>query len=270
MPKNCTKYSRELLETVVESSRSYKDVLVRLGLKADRRSYRFIAEKIAKYGILIDHFVGSNTRGKTAANDEVVRQIRERIRWSDEELFCKDGPRITGERLRARLLELGRSYLCALCGQRPVWNGKILTLQVDHINGNSTDNRLTNLRFLCPNCHTQTETFGRKRNWHPLDEIVSPTCGQCGVPVSKGNNRCCRCANQETGKQRLGKNARAAWPSLEELRRMVVESSYLAVGRLLGVSDNAVRKHLRTHSKENTDVGSSSSNMPMWNTVGGI
>jgi len=51
------------------------------------------------------------------------------------------------------------SYSCAGCGNTGSYNGKKLTLQLDHINGVNNDNRLENLRFLCPNCHSQTDTF---------------------------------------------------------------------------------------------------------------
>lgn len=51
---------------------------------------------------------------------------------------------------------------CSVCDQNTIWNNKSLTLQLDHIDGNSDNNLPENLRLLCPNCHTQTETFTSK------------------------------------------------------------------------------------------------------------
>jgi 5-methylcytosine-specific restriction endonuclease McrA len=55
-----------------------------------------------------------------------------------------------------------RAEVCEECGQTNVHNDKHLTLQIDHVNGNNKDNRVENLRVICPNCHTQTHNWGVK------------------------------------------------------------------------------------------------------------
>ena len=61
-----------------------------------------------------------------------------------------------------RWLQETQNNCCALCSIAPFWNGKPLTLQLDHVDGDSDNNHFTNVRLLCPNCHTQTDTFGSK------------------------------------------------------------------------------------------------------------
>ncbi len=57
------------------------------------------------------------------------------------------------------MLESGIAYECACCGQGPDWCGEKLTLQIDHIDGDWSNNQRENVRFLCPNCHSQTATY---------------------------------------------------------------------------------------------------------------
>ncbi len=65
--------------------------------------------------------------------------------------------------LRRRLVEEGvLEYKCDICKCPPIWNGAPLSLHLDHVNGVYNDNRVENLRFLCPNCHSQTETYAGK------------------------------------------------------------------------------------------------------------
>ena len=73
----------------------------------------------------------------------------------------ESGQKVGEGSLKQYLLEKSR-FKCESCGTGEMWNNKALTLQLDHIDGNSDNNSLDNLRILCPNCHTQTETYGAK------------------------------------------------------------------------------------------------------------
>lgn len=79
------------------------------------------------------------------------------------ELILVEDSHYNRSHLRNRLIKEG--YLenkCSICGLFPIWNNQNLTLQLDHINGKKYDNRIQNLRLLCPNCHSQTSTFSGK------------------------------------------------------------------------------------------------------------
>lgn len=83
-------------------------------------------------------------------------------RLTDEEVFVENST-YARHHIKQRLLKYV-AYECKECGQGLEWNGKPLTLQLEHINGVRDDNRIDNLCFLCPNCHTQTSTYA-KRNY---------------------------------------------------------------------------------------------------------
>lgn len=84
------------------------------------------------------------------------------FKWVNETLGRVERGEVVNHTTLKKYLVEKHGDQCAECGQIGVWNNKPLTLQLDHIDGNSDNNLPSNLRLLCPNCHTQTDTFGSK------------------------------------------------------------------------------------------------------------
>ena len=137
------------------------------------------------------------------------------------------------------------SYICAVCGQEPFWNGRPLSLILDHINGVNNDHRLENLRFVCPNCNIQLPTYGSKNHnkRQQKKQKVLYLCEVCNkhVKVSKKARSCRGCM--------LYQKYATIWPACSELKNLVLQHGYLGVGRLIGVSDGAVRKRVKKCAK---------------------
>lgn len=156
-----SKYTLERLAPIVAVSRSIVDVLRALGLKPTGGNYRNINGHIRALSLDTSHFTGQGwSRGQTSATSDAVRRTTAAKSYPDEVVFVERCEvQIHGPRLAARLRRMGRPYLCSECGIS-TWRDRPLTLHLDHVNGIHNDNRLENLRFLCPNCHQQTETWG--------------------------------------------------------------------------------------------------------------
>jgi hypothetical protein len=150
------KYTFEILEPVVKSSLSFAEVLRNLGLKQTGGSQSNIKKLVIEYGLNTDHFLGqarnqgdAHRGGPKKTTAEEILVLRDRLARPE-----------SAHRLRRAMIEIGIPYKCSLCNIKDTWNEKPLMLTVDHINGHRFDNRRENLRFLCPNCHSQTPTFG--------------------------------------------------------------------------------------------------------------
>ena len=138
-------YTKEELQEAIINSSSISGVIRYLGLNKSSGTYRTIEKRIDEYR-LVPNF----TRKKHK-------------KYSHETIFCErstyDRKSVRNKIIKENFLE----YKCSICNIFD-WNNQPLSLQLDHINGVRDDNRLENLRFLCPNCHTQTSTWGINNN----------------------------------------------------------------------------------------------------------
>jgi len=152
-------YTTEELREAVRQARSYRQVLLALGLApAGGGAYSTLKRRIKELGLDTQHFTGQGwSRGRSNVHPERRLPL-------DSLLTCQSSVQNLGW-LKRRLISEGRLVeRCAVCAMEPTWNGRPLVLRLDHINGVRDDNRLSNLRLVCPNCDSQLPTFaGRNR-----------------------------------------------------------------------------------------------------------
>jgi hypothetical protein len=136
--------------------------------------------------------------------------------------------------LKSRLYSEGLlERKCCLCGQDENWNDMKISLILDHINGINNDNRIENLRIVCPNCNAGLDTFAGRNTKKAKKKHYCI----CGSEKDRNASRCRKCFF--IARQKIKR------PPIEELIKEVEEFGYSATGRKYGVSDNAVRKWIK-------------------------
>lgn len=144
-------YSEQHVREAVQNSICWTDVLKNLGLSPQGGNETTIKRYVKKYNISIEHF---DIKIALARNNKTIGVNR----------LCKTDQPVHRSQIRALVIkEKLLPYVCNECDSPPVWRDKPLTLELDHIDGDTSNNIITNLRFLCPNCHDQTLTYGRRK-----------------------------------------------------------------------------------------------------------
>jgi predicted restriction endonuclease len=143
----------ENIEEIVRNSFTYQEVMTKLGYRCKGGGvFRSLKKRLVKLNIDTSHFKGkSHGTSKTAKKTLDIILVEN----SDYMNLYSLKKRIVKE----NMLE----YKCELCGINN-WLGKQLTLHLDHKNGNNRDHRIENIRFLCPNCHSQTDNYAGRNN----------------------------------------------------------------------------------------------------------
>ncbi len=156
MPKP-RKYTDVQFIEAVKQSLSVRQILRNLGLKEAGGNYAICKKRITDMGLDISHFGTSKERQGWAKG----KTFKGRYFYPLEEILVEDRY-CQSFKLKLRLIEAGYfETICSVC-KLTEWMGHTIPLELDHMNGKNNDNRIENLRLLCPNCHAQTSNYRGK------------------------------------------------------------------------------------------------------------
>lgn len=187
---------------IIKESNNINQVCVKLGKEPTNTNYYTIKKIIKKYNIDISHFCISNS-GKNYKKFDL------------DEILCENSKYTSTTHLRNRLIKENiKEEKCECCGNT-MWIGKKIPLQLHHINGERTDNRIENLQLLCPNCHALTDNY-------------------CGSNIDY--------TKMTYNRKEVVKKEKVI-PSKEEILKMVLKCETMKeIETGFGVKDNCVRK----------------------------
>lgn len=150
-------WTDDQLKECVKQSTSMFEVVEKLGLSKTGSVHQLVTRYVRELNLDTSHFSGSR-------NSSFI---------PTDKILVKDSTYRSNTRLKDRILkEKLLEYKCSRCGITE-WLGAPIVLQLDHVNGNNRDNELVNLRMLCPNCHSQTETYGGRNKNSPTNTYSS-------------------------------------------------------------------------------------------------
>lgn len=218
----------ELIE-LINDANSVSDALRKIGYSNPGRNAETLKERCKKENIDIQPLI---QKGISHAKN-YQWATRPLIPW--EEILVENST-YSRHTLKKRLLkDKIIEYKCSICGIDSFWNNKKLSLVLDHINGIYNDNRIDNLRFVCPNCNAQTETFAGKNK---IKNIIKCSCGEVISRYAK-TGLCLKCANRKRCRKL------DIYPSKEQIEEDIQNMTWVAIGKKYGVSGNAVKKWAR-------------------------
>lgn len=169
-------WNKENIEQAVKISDSYSETLRNLGIPNSGRNSETLKRKIEEYSLDISHFTFSKQYESFKLHKTPIDN------------YLQKGTEIQPYKLKMRLLEENlKENKCECCGISE-WNGKAINCQLHHIDGDETNNELSNLQMLCPNCHSQTDNFCGAKN-----KPEQNTCLDCEAPISQRAKYCRKC-----------------------------------------------------------------------------
>jgi hypothetical protein len=229
------KYLKENFDPIVKSSKTKREICEKLGLHKNGGGILTVNKYIKLYNIDISHFE--------------YKRKNNFLKINIENILIENSEYTSTNHLKNRLYEEGlKKRECELCGQDENWNGKHMSLILDHINGINNDNRLENLRIVCPNCNATLETHCKGNNKKIVPNYVKnlnkfSNCIECGIELKNKtkNNLCKKCYDI--------KQRKVQRPDLETLLKDVEMLGYEGSGRKYKVSGNNIKKWIKRYGE---------------------
>lgn len=224
-------YSKDELEHIVETSNSMREVIEKLGYKTKNGSNaKTVKNKLDFYNISYNKFT---------FNKGIKREYKD--------VFCANSTVTQTVLRRWYKKEYGDPSHCDICSQPILWNEKPLTMILDHIDGDNHNNQINNLRWICPNCNSQLDTFtGRNTKSRYMKDgkiqYISVNdrkknmkiCPVCNInEISIKSKMCIDCYHKKISEH---------IPSKEDLEKLIYNTPFTKIGEMYDVSDNTVRK----------------------------
>lgn len=226
-------YSKEDFINAWKTSPSIRQCLIKLNIKPAGGNYHTVKKMADELGLTQEHMLGQAiNRGKTIAPKKSIEE------------YLVENSHISSYALKIKLIKAGIfQEICSIC-KNTEWLDKPIPLELDHINGDHYDNRLKNLRLLCPNCHAQTENYRGKnkkkfKTFKNTGQSSNPkkatSCLDCDTKIPSKNKRCSSCHAIFQGRH---------IPSKEELidQLHLNQWNLSKTGRHYQVSSTSIRK----------------------------
>ena len=228
-------WSKEKVEIAVKNNFCYSDVLRALDIPVKGNNSETLKNKIKEYNIDTSHFTFISSQKGKSQKTSVSN-------------YLKKGSKIKTFSLKLKLIESGlKENKCEICGCTE-WLGKPLNCQLHHIDGDNTNNELSNLQMLCPNCHSQTDNYCGSANKTEKEKVYCTVCGR-EINGRSESGLCVSCAGKKRAQRERGSSIE---PSKEELSQLIIEKSFSEIGRMFKVTDNTIRKWCRKHNLPTT------------------
>lgn len=209
--------TKEQLENIVKDSQSINEALRKIGyVYTNGTNHQLFRTVCQELNIDYSHFTGLS---KTI------------IKRTEKNIFIENSTAAQSTLRNQYKKGNYTPYKCAICGIKEQQN-KELNLRLDHINGNNRDDRLENLRQICPNCDSQLETFCRGQK--NKIKIMPQYCEDCGKEISYGAKKCIICQSKD---RRVVER-----PAREELKNLIRTIPFTKIAEKYGVSDKAITK----------------------------